>query len=190
MSMLFDRYASEEFDSNYDDCLEDIKKQLAVRKRGTNKVLYYIYGEYVAGAVAEQYCMSLEKIRRLPRDYFKWLVDNKKKYTIIDDHYFCYGWDDVKKMKKEIINKPNKVFINGGNNMHLVTKAEMVCNQAKLIIRDYEKHGDLDQDTKEDAIYCQGSVDVLIDVIGNGYDIGVTVDELEDLWEKLQEILF
>lgn len=44
MSMLFDRYASEEFDSNYDDCLEDIKKQLAVRKRGTNKVLYYIYG--------------------------------------------------------------------------------------------------------------------------------------------------
>ena len=74
--------------------------------------------------------------------------------------------------------------------MHLVTKAEMVCNQAKLIIRDYEKHGDLDQDTKEDVIYCQGSIDVLIDVIGNGYDIGVTVDELEDLWEKLQEILF
>lgn len=64
MSMLFDRYASEEFDSNYDDCLEDIKKQLAVRKRGTNKVLYYIYGEYMADAVAEQYCMSLEKIRR------------------------------------------------------------------------------------------------------------------------------
>lgn len=114
MSMLFDRYASEEFDDNYDDCLKDIKKQLAVKKRGTDEVLYYIYGEYVADAVAEQYCMSLEKIRRLPRDYFKWLVDNKKKFTIIDDKYFCYGWDDVKNMKREIINKPNKVFINGG----------------------------------------------------------------------------
>lgn len=30
------------------------------------------------------------------------------------DRYFCYSWDDVKKMKREIINKPNKVFINGG----------------------------------------------------------------------------
>ena len=53
MSMLFDRYASEEFDDNYDDCLKDIKKQLAVKKRGTDEVLYYIYGEYVAEAVAD-----------------------------------------------------------------------------------------------------------------------------------------
>lgn len=114
MSMLFDRYASEEFDDNYDDCLKDIKKQLAVKKRGTDEVLYYIYGEYVAETVADQYCMSLQKIHRLPSDYFKWLVDNKKKFTIIDDKYFCHSWDDVKKMKREIINKPNKVFINGG----------------------------------------------------------------------------
>lgn len=74
--------------------------------------------------------------------------------------------------------------------MHLVTKAEMVRNQAKLIIRDYEKHGELDQDEREDAIYCQGNIDILIDVVGNGHDIGVTIDELDDLWEKLQEILF
>lgn len=74
--------------------------------------------------------------------------------------------------------------------MHLVTKAEMVRNQAQLIIRDYEKHGGLEQEEIEDAIYCQGSIDVLIDIVGNGHDIGVKVDELEDLWEKLQEILF
>lgn len=74
--------------------------------------------------------------------------------------------------------------------MHLVIKAEMVRNQAQLIIRDYEKHGELDQDEREDAIYCQGNIDILIDIVGNGHDIGVTVDELEDLWEKLQEILF
>ena len=36
----------------------------------------------------------------------------------------------------------------------------------------------------------KGSIDVLMDVVGNGHNIGVTVDELEDLWEKLQEILF
>lgn len=114
MSLLFDRYASEEFDDNYDDCLDDIKKQLAVKKRGTGEVLYYIYGEYVAEAVVDRYCMSLKKIHRLPSDYFKWLVDNKKKFTIIDDKYFCYSWKDVKKMKQEIIAKPNKVFINGG----------------------------------------------------------------------------
>lgn len=59
MSMLFDRYASEEFDDNYDDCLRDMKKQLAVKKRGTDEVLYCIYGEYVAEVVANQYCMSL-----------------------------------------------------------------------------------------------------------------------------------
>ena len=74
--------------------------------------------------------------------------------------------------------------------MHLVTKAEMVRNQVQLIIRDYEKHGRLDQDEKEDAIYCQGSIDILIDIVENGHDIGVTVGELDDLWEKLQEILF
>lgn len=113
MSMLFDRYTSEEFDSNYDDCLDDMKKQLAVKKRGTDEVLYYIYGEYVTEAVADQYCMSLQKIHKLPRDYFKWLVDNKKKFTIVDDKYFCHSWSEVKKMKKEIIAKPNKVFING-----------------------------------------------------------------------------
>lgn len=63
MSLLFDRYASEAFDDNYDDCLDDMKRQLRVKKRGTGEVLYYIYGEYVAEAVADQYCMSLEKIR-------------------------------------------------------------------------------------------------------------------------------
>lgn len=110
---MFERYLSEEFDDNYDDCLFDMKQQLAVKKRGTGEILYYIYGEYVAEAVADRYCMSLQKIRRLPSDYFKWLIDNKKKFTIIDDKYFCYEWADVKKMKKEIIAKPNKVFING-----------------------------------------------------------------------------
>nr|DAP32937.1 MAG TPA: hypothetical protein [Caudoviricetes sp.] len=61
-----------------------MKKKLAVKKKGTNKVLYYIYGEYVAEAVAEQYCMSLKKRYQLPRDYLQWLMRNKKKFTIID----------------------------------------------------------------------------------------------------------
>lgn len=112
MSMLFGRYSSEEFDDNYDDCLRDMKSKLAVKKRGTDEVLYYIYGEYVAEAVADQYCMNLKKIHKLPSDYFKWLVDNKKKFTIVDDKYFCHSWEEVKKMKKDIIAKPNKVFIN------------------------------------------------------------------------------
>lgn len=38
---------------------------------------------------------------------------NKKKFTIIDNKYFCYSWADVKTMKKKIIDMPNKVFING-----------------------------------------------------------------------------
>lgn len=113
MSMLFDRYLSEEFDDNYNDCLEDMKNKLAVKKKGTGEVLYYIYGEYVAESVAEQYTLSLSKRNRLPSDYFKWLVDNKKKFTVINDRYFCHYWSEVDAMKKEIIAKPNKVFMNG-----------------------------------------------------------------------------
>lgn len=32
---MFERYLSEEFDDNYDDCLKDMKDKLAVRKKGT-----------------------------------------------------------------------------------------------------------------------------------------------------------
>lgn len=114
---MFERYLSEEFDDNYDDCLKDMKDKLAVKKKGAGEILYYIYGEYVAAAVAERYCISLEKQHQLPSDYLRWLVKNKKKFTIIDNKYFCYSWQDVKAMKKKIIDMPNKIFINGGSNV-------------------------------------------------------------------------
>ena len=114
---MFERYLSEEFDDNYDDCLKDMKDKLAVKKKGTGEILYYIYGAYVAAAVAERYCISLEKQHQLLSDYLRWLVKNKKKFTIIDNKYFCCSWQDVKAMKKKIIDMPNKIFINGGSNV-------------------------------------------------------------------------
>lgn len=40
-------------------------------------------------------------------------MDNHKKFTLIDDTYFVYEKTEVKRMKKEIIAKSNKIFING-----------------------------------------------------------------------------
>lgn len=33
--------------------------------------------------------------------------------SMLFDRYFCHYWSEVDAMKKEIIAKPNKVFING-----------------------------------------------------------------------------
>lgn len=44
---MFERYLSEEFDEPIEKCFEDLKNTLAVKKKGSNTVLYYIYGNYV-----------------------------------------------------------------------------------------------------------------------------------------------
>ena len=113
MSMLFDRYLSEEFDEPIEKCFEDLKNTLAVKKKGSNTVLYYIYGDYVVEAVMRWFSLSDKKKSQLKKDYLKWLVDNHKKFTLIDDTYFVYEKTEVKRMKKEIIAKSNKIFING-----------------------------------------------------------------------------
>ena len=48
---MFERYLSEEFDEPIEKCFEDLKNTLAVKKKGSNTVLYYIYGDYVVEAV-------------------------------------------------------------------------------------------------------------------------------------------
>ena len=74
--------------------------------------------------------------------------------------------------------------------MSLITKARIVRDQAKTIIRDYEKHGSLDQETREDAFYCQGTLDILIDIVDTIHDVTITEEELNHLYNKLQDILF
>lgn len=74
--------------------------------------------------------------------------------------------------------------------MSLITKARIVRDQAKTIIRDYEKHGSLDQETREDACYCQGTLDILIDIVDTIHDVTITEEELNHLYNKLQDILF
>lgn len=74
--------------------------------------------------------------------------------------------------------------------MSLITKARIVRDQAKTIIRDYEKHGSLDQETREYAFYCQGTLDILIDIVDTIHDVTITEEELNHLYNKLQDILF
>lgn len=114
MSMLFDRYLSEEFDEPIEVCFKRLKNDLAVKKRGTKEVLYYIYGNDVVNCAMEFYSISDRKKSQIKRDYLHWLHSNHKKFVVIDDVYFVHSKSDIKNMKKEIIAKPNKVFINGG----------------------------------------------------------------------------
>lgn len=76
------------------------------------------------------------------------------------------------------------------NNMKLETKIEMVMNQAKLIIRDYEKYDGLDAETAKDGIYCQGCLDMILDILSREPELPYDRNEVLELWGKLQEILF
>lgn len=76
------------------------------------------------------------------------------------------------------------------NNMKLETKIEMVMNQAKLIIRDYEKYDGLDSETVIDGIYCQGCLDMILDILSREPELPHDRNEVLELWDKLQEILF
>ena len=87
---MFERYLSEEFDEPIEKCFEDLKNTLAVKKIGSNTVLYYIYGDYVVEAVMRWFSLSDKKKSQLKKDYLKWLMDNHKKFTLIDDTYFVY----------------------------------------------------------------------------------------------------
>lgn len=73
--------------------------------------------------------------------------------------------------------------------MSLIQKARTICRQSKLIIRDYEKHGKLDQEEREDAIYYQGSLSILLEIVYTIHDITITEEELNHLYNKLQEII-
>lgn len=77
----------------------------------------------------------------------------------------------------------------GVNNMSLITKARVIRNQAKLIIRDYEKYGRLDKEERESGIYCQGSLSILLEIVDTIHDITITEEELNHLCNKLQEII-
>lgn len=110
---MFERYLSDEFDVPMDMAFDELKDALAVKQRGSGKVLYYIYGDYVVQAVTDYLSVSGNKPDELRKEYLDWLMSNKKKFVVIDDVYFTYSKADFKKIKKEIINKPNKVFING-----------------------------------------------------------------------------
>ena len=73
--------------------------------------------------------------------------------------------------------------------MSLIQKARTICRQTKLIIRDYEEHGALDQEEREDAIYYQGVISVLLEIVDTIHDITITEEELNHLYNKLQEII-
>ncbi len=74
--------------------------------------------------------------------------------------------------------------------MDITTKIEMVTNQAKLIIADYQKHGGIEQETREDAIYCQGCLDIIIDIVETNTLLPYKVEDIKFLWGQLQYILF
>lgn len=73
--------------------------------------------------------------------------------------------------------------------MSLIQKASTICRQAKLIIKDYEEHGALDQEEREDAIYYTGSLSILLEIVDTIHDITITEEELNNLYNKLQEII-
>lgn len=58
---MFERYLSEEFDEPIEKCFEDLKNTLAVKKKGSNTVLYYIYGDYVVEAVMRWFSLFDKK---------------------------------------------------------------------------------------------------------------------------------
>ena len=74
--------------------------------------------------------------------------------------------------------------------MDITTKIEMVTNQAKLIIADYQKHGEVERETREDAIYCQGCLDIIIDIVKTNSLLPYKVEDIKFLWGQLQYILF
>ena len=74
--------------------------------------------------------------------------------------------------------------------MKLETKIEIVINQAKLIIKDYEKHDGLDMETVTDGIYCQGYLDMILDILSREPELPYDRNEVLKLWDKLQKILF
>ena len=74
--------------------------------------------------------------------------------------------------------------------MDITTKIEMVTNQAKLIIADYQKHGGVERETREDAIYCQGCLDIIIDIVKTNSLLPYKVEDIKFLWGQLQYILF
>ena len=74
--------------------------------------------------------------------------------------------------------------------MKLETKIEIVTNQARLIIRNYEKHNGLDSETVIDGVYCQGCLDMILDILSREPELPYDRNEVLQLWGKLQEILF
>jgi hypothetical protein len=74
--------------------------------------------------------------------------------------------------------------------MDINTKIEIVTNQAKLIIADYQKHGRVERETREDAIYCQGYLDIIIDIVKTNSLLPYKVEDIKFLWGQLQYILF
>ena len=73
--------------------------------------------------------------------------------------------------------------------MSLITDERMVRNQAKLLIRDYEKYGSLSKEERENCIYCQGAISILLHIVDIIHDITITEEELNQLYNKLHEII-
>lgn len=73
--------------------------------------------------------------------------------------------------------------------MSLITDERMIRNQAKLMIRDYEKYGSLSKEEIENCIYCQGAISILLHIVDTIHDITITEEELHQLYNKLQEII-
>lgn len=74
--------------------------------------------------------------------------------------------------------------------MDITAKIEMVINQAKLLIADYEKHNGFGQGTREDALYYQGCLDIIIDIVETNSLLPYKADDIRTLWGQLQTILF
>ena len=74
-------------------------------------------------------------------------------------------------------------------NMSLITEERMIRNQAKLMIRDYEKYGSLSKEERENCIYCQGAISILLHIVDTIHDRTITEEELNHLYNKLQKII-
>ena len=73
--------------------------------------------------------------------------------------------------------------------MSLITDEHMIRNQAKLLIRDYEKYGSLSKKEIESCIYCQGAISILLHIVDTIHDRTITEEELNQLYDKLQKII-
>lgn len=73
--------------------------------------------------------------------------------------------------------------------MSLITDERMIRNQAKLMIRDYEKYGSLSKEERENCIYCQGAISILLHIVDTIHDRTITEEELNQLYNKLHEII-